>query len=126
MNRVKIIQSNKCREINHHGKSVKVGDVEKDEKLFVKTINVEDSNGNIAPTYENMTSTNELIEQGALKTFYENAIIEEKFLKTGEFLGIYIFKNSIFVCKLPIFISQEGYSHCDFGILFHLLVLWIV
>ena len=67
-----------------------MGDGEKDEKLFVKTINVQDPNGNISPTYENMTSTNELIEQGALKKFYDNAIIEEKFLRVGEFLGIHI------------------------------------
>ena len=62
------------REINHHGKTIKVKNSMNDVKdeLFDKTTNV--NNGNGAPTYHNMTQRNEEELVRARKNFYDNAV----------------------------------------------------
>ena len=55
------------REINHHGRFIKVNAINDKDELFDKT-----TNG--APTYHNMTQRNEEELIKARKNFYDNAV----------------------------------------------------
>ena len=76
------------REINHHGKTIKVKNSMNDVKdeLFDKTTNV--NNGNGAPTYHNMTQRNEEELVRARKNFYDNAVTHRQdYLEFADLAG---------------------------------------
>ena len=76
------------REINHHGSTITVGNIEsKDagDKLFKKVS---------SPTYQAMTQTNEKQKVDATKDFYDRAQVRRvRCLKLGEFAGFKCYEN---------------------------------
>ena len=75
------------REINHHGKTIKVKDSMDDkDELFDKTTNINIGNG--APTYHNMTQRNEEELVRARKNFYDNAVTHRQdYLEFADLAG---------------------------------------
>ena len=112
------------REINHHGKTIKVKNSMNDVKdeLFDKTTNV--NNGNGAPTYHNMTQRNEEELVRARKNFYDNAVTHRRdYLEFADLAG-----NKLrFLCMLmKVHCSKERNSNCHYHFFYYLLVIWII
>ena len=107
------------REINHHGKTIKVKDSMDDkDELFDKTTNI--NNGNGAPTYHNMTQRNEEELVRARKNFYDNAVTHRRdYLEFADLAGNklqffkYVNESSLqqrkeFQLSLSLFLSSTG------------------
>jgi len=89
------------REINHHGKSVNVGQNDPVEafdqnpgeengvkKIFVVSTNSEEDKQAASPTFQDMTQRNEKELVEARKQYYQNLVVKDKWLKIGEFAAV--------------------------------------
>ena len=74
----------------------------------------------------NMTATNEKEQLKARKDFYKDAKVNEGYLKTCDFLGMYLKFKILLKSSFYFLFSQERNTNTDFSFFNIILVLWVI